>query len=142
MNGRPKNWLRGGALFSLLDVALVAALAATAAYWTWALAAPAAVASSVHATPARADPGGAMVRTGLFGAPQRAAAAGAKLRLVGIASPARAVFVLESGKAATARAGEAIAPGAVLRAVHPDHALVERNGVLERVALERRNAAR
>jgi hypothetical protein len=141
MNGRPKNWLRGGALFSLLEVALVAALAATAAYWTWALAAPAAVASSAHATPARADPDSAMLRQGLFGAPQRAAT-GLKLRLVGLASPARAVFVLENGKSATARAGEAIAPGAVLRAVHPDHALVERNGVLERVALERRNAAR
>ncbi len=149
MNGRLKNWLRGGALFFVLDVALVAALATLLAHWTWVFVAPAAIGPSAYATPSLAAGDGAPKRH-LFGAAhgaQAEAVSSSKLKLVGVASPTarqggRAVFVLESGKSKAARSGESIAPGTTLREVHPDHVLVERNGALERITLERRNGGR
>lgn len=142
MNSRLKNRRRGGALHfavnRLLDLALVAALAATAAYWTWQLAAPPALAASAHALPA---PAAEVSKPALFGASQPALAT-ARIRLVGVVAPERALFRMENGKVAAARAGDALAPGLVLREVHAGHALVERNGVLERFALERSDAGR
>jgi general secretion pathway protein C len=147
MNGRPKNWLKGEAWYLLLELALVVALAATLAHWTWALFAPKAIGASLHA--ARASSGGdGAVKRNLFGASGEALIESAsKLRLVGVASPAspaagRAVFVLDNGKSRAARAGESIAPGTVLREVHPDHVLLERGGAMERLTLERKNGGR
>ena len=150
MNGRLKNWLRGDALYFLLDVALVAALAATMAHFTWVFVAPAAIGASAFATSSRAGAGDDALKRNLFGAARGAesgAASSSKLKLVGVASlPAReggrAVFVLENGKSRQARSGESIVPGTLLREVHPDHVLVERNGAVERVTLERRNGGR
>jgi len=122
-----------------LDFALVAALAATLAWWTWALAAPAAVAAPSYAAPAVLEAADAARLRGLFGAP-RAAAAG-PLRLVGVVSPRQALFALQGEKPRAARPGEEIVPGTILREVHRDHAVVERNGTVERLGLER-NARR
>jgi general secretion pathway protein C len=147
MNGRPKNWLKGEALFFLFELALAVALAATLAHWTWALFAPKAVGASLHVVPASAGGDGAIKRN-LFGASHEALIEStSKLRLVGVASPAspragRAVFVLDNGKSTTARSGDSIAPGTVLREVHPDHVLLERGGATERLTLERKNAGR
>ncbi len=150
MNSRLKNWLRGGAAFFLLEVALVAALAAMAAHWTWIFVAPAAIGPSAYATPSLSAAGEGAPRRNLFGVAhgaQAETASSAKLKLVGVASPTarqggRAVFVLEGGKSKAARSGESVAPGAILREVHPDHVLLERNGALERLTLERRNGGR
>ena len=149
MNGRLKNWLGGEALFSLLEIALVAALAATAAYWTWQLAAPAAVGASARASASHAISSDRPLKRDLFGASGGAppAVSSSGIKLVGVASPrapdtGHAVFRLDNGKSATARAQETIVPGTVLREVHPDYVLVERGGILERLTLERRNAGR
>ena len=151
MNSRLKNWLRGGAAFFLLEVALVAALAAMAAHWTWIFVAPAAIGPSAYATPSFSAAGDGAPRRNLFGAAhgaQAETASSVNLKLVGVASPmaarqgGRAVFVLEGGKSKAARSGESIAPGTILREVHPDHVLLERNGALERLTLERRNGGR
>lgn len=150
MNSRLKNWLRGNALYFLLDAALVAALAATIAHFTWVFLAPAAIGASAYATPSLSASGDGTPKRNLFGAGSGAQAepvSSSKLKLVGVASPTarqggRAVFVLESGKSKAARSGESVAPGTILREVHPDHVLVERDGALERITLERRNDGR
>ena len=134
--------MRGGALKiflppALLDAALVAALAVATAYWTWALAAPAAVAAPSYAAPAATDAAAAARLRALFGAPRAAPAAAGPLRLVGVASPGQAVFALQGEKPRAARPGEEIVPGTILREVHGDHVVVERNGALERLGLER-----
>lgn len=138
--------MRGGALKiflprALLDAALVAALAVTMAWWTWALAAPAAVAASSYAAPAAIDAAAAARMRALFGTAAAAPAAAGPLRLVGVASPSQAVFALQGEKPRAARPGEAIVPGTILREVHRDHVVVERNGAMERLGLER-NARR
>jgi general secretion pathway protein C len=124
-----------------LDFALVAALAATLAWWTWALAAPAAVAAPSYAAPAALEAADAARLRGLFGAPRAAPAAAGPLRLVGVVSPRQALFALQGEKPRAARPGEEIVPGTILREVHRDHAVVERNGTVERLGLER-NARR
>jgi general secretion pathway protein C len=148
MNGRLKNWLEGDAPVFVLELALVAALAAAAAHWTWVFVAPKTVGVSAHAI-LSPDAGAGAPKRDLFGASREALPTGsaAKLRLVGVASrkagaAGRAVFVLDNGKSKAARAGESIVPGTVLREVHPDHVLLERGGATERLALERRNGAR
>ena len=149
MNGRLKNWLRGGRPYFLLDVALLSALALTLAHWTWTFFAPAPIAApAVHAGDEMELSGYEAARQ-LFGAAQGALAPAiapaAKLRLVGIAAPSaqeegRAIFALENGKSRIALAGDDVFPGLVLREVHPDHVLIERDGLTERIGLERRAA--
>lgn len=148
MNGRLKNWLKGETPVFLLELALAAALAATLAHWTWVFAAPKAVGVSMQAI--AVSSGDASPKRHLFGAPREAlteSGSAMRLRLVGVASrksgdAGRAVFMLESGKSKAARSGESIVPGTVLREVHPDHVLLERGGVRERLTLERRNGGR
>lgn len=143
MIGRLKNWLGGGTLYFLLDLALIAAIAATLAHWTWVALTPRA--SAAPAVTKRTDmPAAATVKPHLFG--QGAAADGAfgsKLRLVGVLSPGaqgggRAIFALENGKSTTVATGGTITSGVVLREVHPDHVLVSHNGAIERFRLDRR----
>ncbi|HWA37961.1 MAG TPA: type II secretion system protein N [Burkholderiales bacterium] len=146
MNGRLKNWLEGEALVLLLELTLVAALAVMLAHWTWVFVAPRA---SVEA-PARsaAKPEAPVdVPRGLFaGAASAQRSDGARgMRLLGVVSPqsgegGRAVFRLEQGAARAAGVGDAIAPGVILKEVHSHHVVVERNGALERLTLERRGA--
>lgn len=134
--------MKGGALKiflppAVLDAALVAALAVTMAYWTWVLAAPAAVAASSYSAPAAPDAAAAARMRALFGAPRAAPAAEGPLRLAGVVAPSRAVFAVQGAKPRAARPGEEIVPGTILREVHRDHVVVERNGALERLGLER-----
>ena len=146
MIGRLKNWLRGGAWYFLLDLALIAALAASLAHWTWVALTPRAIAASALTSRSDLQRVTPTIKPHLFGAAQGAAAGAAsasKVRLVGVLSPrvpgaGRAIFALENGKSRTAGAGETIASGLVLQEVHPDHVLVSRNGAIERVKLERR----
>jgi general secretion pathway protein C len=148
MNSRLKNWLQGGAWYLLLELALVAALAAGLAYWTWVFVTPRPVAAPASGLQSELGNGGLLVKPHLFGsASSRVAATDtpstSKLRLVGVASSGvaeggRAIFALEGGKSKTARPGEAVLPGLTLREIHPDHAVLERDGVTERLRLERR----
>lgn len=150
MNGRLKNWLGGRALLFLLDLVLIAALAVSLAYWTWVFAAPRALASPLIRVQVDRGARDAPALRRLFGAPGPATASrpasSANLRLVGIVAPdrgakGRAIFALEGGKPRTARPGDAVVPGLVLREIFPNHVVVEREGSAERMTLERKAAA-
>jgi len=150
MNGRLENWLQGGALYFLLDLVLIAALGVSLAHWTWIFAAPKPLAAASGRAQADSGISQHAAARHLFGVAQGAAVplatGSAKLRLVGVASPGaraggRAIFALESGKSRTAGAGEAVLPGMILKEIHPDHVLVERDGLMERFGLERRAAS-
>jgi general secretion pathway protein C len=88
------------------------------------------------------------VKRHLFGSAHEGAAPGApvasaaRLTLKGVVSHAApaaggAILAAEGGKPQMVISGEDIAAGAVLREVHPDHVIILRNGVLERIDLER-----
>lgn len=144
MNGRLKNWLEGDGLHFLIELGLVAALAVMLAHWTWVFATPATLAAPSRISDENA---GTDVPRGLFGAASARAESTARgYRLVGVISPGnglggRAVFKVEGGAPRQAGLGEAIAPGVRLKEVHPDHVVLERDGTLERLKLDRRAAA-
>jgi hypothetical protein len=145
MNGRLKNWLGGGGLYFLLDLALVGAIAAVFAHWTWATLTPGAVAASTLKSRVDARSAFAPIKPNLFGAPEGVAAVASttRIRLVGVVSPraasgGRAIFAIEGAKPRTAAVGDTVASGFVLREVHADHVLVSHEGGLERFKLERR----
>ena len=132
---------------SSLEIALVAALAISLAHWTWVAATPRALAASALAEQQEAQPPGPVARRHLFGAAlegaQPVADAGGGLALLGVFSGRRP----DAGRAILARlgsrpvivvAGESIGEGLVLSEVHPDHVIIVRAGVPERVDLERR----
>jgi type II secretory pathway component PulC len=50
----------------------------------------------------------------------------------------RVIIARQGSRPVTVAAGESIADGLTLHEVHPDHVIVLRNGVPERVDLERR----
>ena len=52
----------------------------------------------------------------------------------------RAILAVEGGRPAFVAAGEPVAEGILLQEVHPDHVVVLRQGVPERIELERRKA--
>jgi general secretion pathway protein C len=150
MAGRLKNWLGAGALYLLLDLALIAALAVSLAYWTWAVFTPRSIGASALASDSRRHDVAPIIARHIFGAAPLGAAGpaarGSALRLVGVLAPrgeagGRAIFVLESGKSRTAAVGESISPGLVLEEVHPDHVRLSRNGAMEQLRLERRRDA-
>ncbi len=148
-----KDWiLRPGWVF-LLEFALVAALAVSLAHWTW-------VALTPHSTAASAVPvevenlrPGAIVQRHLFGDSGDAVASGEggagstlRLKLLGVFArgepgAGRAIVAPENGRPASVTAGDTIAAGIVLQEVYPDHVLVLRGGVVERINLERRAAS-
>ena len=154
MLGRPKNEPRDELLrherrralrsapraFGIaLDLALVGALAAAAAYCTWVLLAPRAkgapeltVESAAHEAPSAAA-------RQLF-APGAAPQVAGSARLIGVLSPHRAVLAADNGRPRSLAVGESLGE-LVLREVHPDHVVVSRAGNLERLGLERRSAA-
>lgn len=146
------DWILTEGWVLLLESALVAALAVALAHWTWVALTPRAV--SVSSLPAEVENyrPGAIAQRHLFGE-SRAGMAGAegipgstlRLKILGVFSrrdpgAGRAILSLEAGKPAMVTAGEAIAAGVVLHEVHPDHVLVRRAGVIERVDLDRRAA--
>ena len=133
----------GGSLYLVVDLVLVVALALVSAYWTWQLIAPRVVAApSFSATPAAAD-AGALARRHLFGSGGENAAVETRsgaVRLLGVASPGRALIAVGGERARAYVPGESLTAGLVLREVHADHVVVARDGVLERITLDRRVA--
>jgi general secretion pathway protein C len=129
-----------GAIGTLAIVALTLVLAFQLAHWTWVFVAPAQVATS----PA-GDAGVDMAAIAkLFGAspPSSATVASSSgLRLKGVVAPdggpiASAIFSTGSGRDIAVFVEREIAPGLKLLEVKPDHVIVSRNGVRERIDLE------
>lgn len=129
---------RPGTAGTLLLVALVLLLAWQLAYWTWAFIAPPAV-RSASATAAGSVDLAAIAR--LFGASAPASGASASgLRLKGVVAPtpgvaASAIFAA-TGRDNSVFVGGEVVPGVTLAEVHPDHVIVSRGGVRERVDLD------
>jgi hypothetical protein len=128
-------------LESLLLAALVLVLAWQLAYWTWQFAAPPAVSD------ARGDGKDvdlAAIARLFGGAPPAGSAQVAStsgLRLKGVIAPtpgvaASAIFSAGSGKDFAVYVGRELQPGVKLKEVHPDHVIVSRNGVDERIDLD------
>lgn len=131
---------------TLVTAALVLALAWVLARWTWVFLAPPTVAT---AAPAAAAVDLAAVAR-LFGGlaptgPSAPAGSSSGLRLKGVIAPSpadggSAVFNA-GGKDIAVLLGGEVQPGVKLVAVEPDHAVVSRGGVRERIDLDVRMAA-
>src|SRR3954470_24340139 len=122
---------------TLVVAALVIALAWQLAYWTWRFVAPpAAVASAAT----RAAPVDLDLVARLFGGTHAGTTTSA-LRLKGVVAPtpgktAAAIFAGTNGKDIAVLPGGEAAAGVLLAEVHPDHVIVTRNGVRERIDLD------
>jgi general secretion pathway protein C len=140
------HWMKYEAWIDLLELVLVAALGIGLAHLTWlALAPRAAAAPAAIAQIAQTQLGAATARQ-VFGAPgsapaaKRAAATG--LVLLGVLSApepgaGRAIIAMQGSRPALVAAGETIADGLELQEVHADHVIVLRQGMPERLELER-----
>lgn len=136
---------RSSALGTAIVVALVLVLAWQLAYWTWVFVAP--PASAVPESRAEVDMA-AIAR--LFGAapPAGTAASGAStpgLKLKGVIAPtpgvaASAIFSTGAARDIAVFIDQEVQPGAKLVEVQPDHVVILRGGVRERVDLEARRA--
>lgn len=131
-----------GAAGTLLVLALVLVFAWQLAWWTWTFVAPREAAPEADRGAASVDPA-AIAR--LFGAPT-AQAARSGLRLKGVVAPtpgvaASAIFAAPGGRDLAVYLGGEIAPGVTLAEVDPDHVLVSRGGVRERVDLDTPHSA-
>jgi len=133
-----------GRFGTLVTVALVLALAWVLAKWTWVFLAP-----PVAASAAPADPGVDLAAVAsLFGAAAPSGAASpastSGLRLKGVVAPSpahigSAVFNAGGRDMAVLLGGE-VQPGVKLVEVEPDHAIVSRAGVRERIDIDIRMA--
>ena len=121
-------------------VALTLVLAFQLAHWTWVFLAP----QPVAATPA-GDAGADLAAIArLFGAAPPAIASGPSgpgLRLKGVVAPdggpiASAIFSTGGGKDIAVFVDREVTPGVKLLEVKPDHVIVSRAGVRERIELE------
>jgi general secretion pathway protein C len=125
--------------------ALVLLLAWQLAYWTWHFATPAPMAArAVSSDDAVVD---LSLAARLFGgtASSASSALTSSLRLKGVVAPtpgiaASAIFSLGSGKDVAIFVGSEVQPGLKLSEVHPDHVIVTRGGVNERIDLETRRS--
>jgi len=131
---------------TLVTVALVLALAWLLAHWTW-----------VFLAPAQADGAAQAVRgvdlaavAKLFGAAPPAGSttpgtSASGLRLKGVIAPTPATIgsavFNAGGKDIAVNLGGEVQPGVTLEAVEPDHAVILRGGVRERIDLDTRMAA-
>jgi general secretion pathway protein C len=125
-------------LDTLVVAALVVVLAWQLAYWTWRFIAPPARVASATTSAAEVDLD-AVAR--LFGATHAAAAGPASLRLKGVIAPtpgttAGAIFAVPSGRDIAVLPGGEPQPGVKLAEVYPDHVIVTRAGVRERIDLD------
>ena len=131
-------------LETLILALLVIVLAAQLAYWTWRFVAPPEVGARASAAPADVD---LDLVARLFGAHHAAVASGATLRLKGVVAPtpgttAAAIFAGPAGKDIAVLPGGEAASGVKLAEVYPDHVIVTRAGVPERIDLETPKAAK
>ena len=135
------------AWIELLELVLVAALGVGLAQVTWLAIAPRpAGAPSVVAQSAQPQ-SGALAARQIFGAPsgeptaKRANTASGLVLLGVLSSPepgaGRAILGMKGTRPVLVASGEPIADGVVLHEVHPDHVVVLRQGVAERLELER-----
>src|SRR5689334_12922015 len=131
---------RHGLVGVVAIVALTLVLAFQLAHWTWVFLAPPQVAKTPDG-----DAGVDMAAIAkLFGAAPPASATAASmsnLRLKGVVAPdegpiASAIFSTGSGKDVAVSVDREIAPGVKLVEVKPDHVIVSRGGVNERIDLE------
>ena len=134
-----------GHLGTLVVVALVLVLAYQLAYWTWEFLAPPTTASA----PARRDDVDLAAIARLFGAAPPAGTTAAtslgNLRLKGVIAPtpgvtASAIFSTGSGRDIGVAIDGELQPGVTLVEVHPDHVVILRGGVRERIDLEQRRS--
>lgn len=129
---------RSAASGTMLIVALVLVLAWQLAYWTWAFVAPPA-SRTVSAPAATAIDLAAIAR--LFGASAPATSGTASLRLKGVVAPtpgvaASAIFAAAGARDLSVFVGHEVQPGVKLSEVYPDHVVVTRAGIPERIDLE------
>ena len=126
-------------------VALTLVLAFQLAHWTWVFIAPAEIAKTPDG-----DAGVDMAAIAkLFGAAPPASTAAAStsgLRLKGVVAPdegpiASAIFSTGAGKDVAVFVDREISPGVKLKEVKPDHVVVSRAGVDERIELEAARSA-
>ncbi len=126
-------------------VSLILLLAWQLAYWTWTFATPAA---ALSAPPAAENAVDLAVAARLFGGTASSspgAASSSGLRLKGVVAPtpgvaASAIFSTGTGKDVSIFIGSEVQPGVKLVEVNPDHAIVARAGVNERIDLEARKS--
>ena len=131
---RKRDWLG-----TLVTIALTLVLAWQLAHWTWVFVAPAPVAV-VSEAEGPVDLG-AIAK--LFGAsaPSGPASSVSALRLKGVIAPtpgvaASAIFSGGGGKDIAVFVGREVQPGVKLVEVKPDHVIVSRAGIRERVDLD------
>lgn len=147
---RLTHWIVYEAWIVALELLLVAAIAIGLAYWTWAAISPATLAASPASSRADSDRPEPLANRNLFGDSQAGATTGARRTSVGLAllgvfsgkrpTEGRAILAAQGSRPATVAVGESFAGGMVLQEVHPDHVIVLRDGVPERVEVERRVA--
>lgn len=134
-------------IVSLATLAALAILGSVLAYWIW-------VWSAVRPTPVTGGPaeaaGNMVVASDLFGIAQReqnvAAPAGIAIKLLGVvaASAGRrgyAIMQLDAKEILAVLEGEDIAPGVRLMEVHPNHIILERNGLRETLVWPRKSSS-
>src|SRR3954462_13184679 len=132
---REKNGMAG----PLAIIALTLVLAFQLAHWTWVFIAPPEIARTPDG-----DAGVDMAAIArLFGAaaPSSSTASTSGLRLKGVVAPdggpiASAIFSTGSARDIAVFVDREISPGVKLLEVKPDHVIVSRNGVRERIELE------
>jgi hypothetical protein len=141
------QWIKHEAGIDLLELALVAALGVGLAHVTWlAMAprmagAPNVVAQSVQAQPAALAARHFFRAAGGTATAQRVVTATGLVLLGVLSSPepgaGRAILGMQGSRPALVAVGEQIADGIELHEVHADHVIVLRQGVPERVELQR-----
>ncbi len=126
-------------LGTIVTIALTLVLAYQLAHWTWVFVAPAPVAVVSEDE----GPVDLAAIAKLFGAagPSSAPASPSALKLKGVIAPtpgvaASAIFSSGSGKDIAVYLGREVQPGVKLVEVRPDHVIVSRAGVRERIDLE------
>ncbi len=143
----PTTSTKHGVIGTLAIAAMVLVLAFQLAHWTWVFVAPAEVAAVPDGAPAINL--GAVAK--LFGAdaPKNSSGAVASLsglRLKGVIAPdagpaASAIFSTGAGKDLAIFVDSEVQPGVKLLEVKPDHVVVSRAGVRERIDLENPRSA-
>jgi len=130
---------------TFLVIALVLVLAWQLAYWTWTFLTPGSSAARLPAREAAVDLAAAARLFGGTATGGPAVAGGSGLRLKGVVAPtpgtaASAIFSTGSGRDLSVFIGNEVQPGLKLAQVHPDHVIVSRAGVDERVDLDARRS--
>ena len=150
MISRFKDWLQHGAWHLFLELLLITALGISLAYWTWAAVTPPAVAAPTFQSQAETVTPITGIKRELFGSALEENSALAPMiaavKLVGVIAPhaqrtGRAIFMLDGGKPSTVAVGDPVSAGWVLEEVHADHVVLSRDGLIERIKLERRGIA-